>query len=293
MKAWLESLVGPDYAAALLWTIVALIVLLVLLIAIRIVRGLSVGTFVAGGRNRKARLAVMDATAVDSHRRLVLVRRDDVEHLILIGGPTDVVVEQNIRLSSPARRPAAEDAHAGHGHLSVHDAASEPERLPAPAREQAREQPAIRPAPAPVQHRPAPAATAAPKAAAVSAPPPPRPGPNHQQAMPASPPVQPHQPSAPASAAAGVQPMRPVVAPSAATEPAAPRSYAPAPKAEAGRGGDLDDALLKELEVSLDKELPGSQPQRQAAAPRPAAPSVDDALDAEMSKLLRDLAGKQ
>src|SRR5690606_40859203 len=104
MKAWLENLVGPDYASALLWTIVALIVLLVLLVLIRIARGLSVGTFVSGGRNRKARLAVMDATAVDSHRRLVLVRRDDVEHLILIGGPTDVVVEQNIRLASPTRR---------------------------------------------------------------------------------------------------------------------------------------------------------------------------------------------
>ncbi|HRO60822.1 MAG TPA: hypothetical protein PK177_16930 [Burkholderiaceae bacterium] len=32
MKAWLENLVGPDYATALLWTVVALIVLLVLLV---------------------------------------------------------------------------------------------------------------------------------------------------------------------------------------------------------------------------------------------------------------------
>src|SRR5690606_36399351 len=44
-------------------------------------------------------------TAVDSHRRLILIRRDDVEHLILIGGPTDVVVEQNIRLLPASRRP--------------------------------------------------------------------------------------------------------------------------------------------------------------------------------------------
>jgi hypothetical protein len=47
----------------------------------------------------------MDATPVDSHRRLVLVRRDDVEHLLLIGGPTDVVVEQDIRLLAHMRRP--------------------------------------------------------------------------------------------------------------------------------------------------------------------------------------------
>ena len=107
MKAWLENLVGPDYATALLWTIVALIVLLVLLVAIRVVRAVSVGTFVSGGRQRKTRLAVMDATAIDSHRRLVLVRRDDVEHLILIGGPTDVVVEQAIRMAAPARTARA------------------------------------------------------------------------------------------------------------------------------------------------------------------------------------------
>ena len=49
----------------------------------------------------------MDAAAVDSQRRLVLVRRDDVEHLILIGGPTDVVVERDIRLHGAVRRPAA------------------------------------------------------------------------------------------------------------------------------------------------------------------------------------------
>lgn len=116
MQGWLESVVGPDYAAALMWTIAALIVLLVLLVVIRIARTFSVGTFVAGGRNRKTRLAVMDATAVDSHRRLVLVRRDDVEHLILIGGPTDLVVEQNIRLMAPTRR-VAEDEEIGRAHV--------------------------------------------------------------------------------------------------------------------------------------------------------------------------------
>src|SRR6476661_10035632 len=102
---WLDNVAGPGYVAAILWTVAALILLVVVLLAIKVVRNLTFGTFVAGGRNRKTRLAVMDATAVDSHRRLVLVRRDDIEHLILIGGPTDVVVERDIRLSAP-RRPA-------------------------------------------------------------------------------------------------------------------------------------------------------------------------------------------
>lgn len=52
--------------------------------------------FVRGGRNRQPRLQVLDAAAVDTRRRLVLIRRDNVEHLIMIGGPTDVVIESRI-----------------------------------------------------------------------------------------------------------------------------------------------------------------------------------------------------
>jgi hypothetical protein len=53
------------------------------------------------------RLAVIDAASVDGLRRLVLVRRDDAEHLLLIGGPTDVVIEPNIgRTGAAATAPA-------------------------------------------------------------------------------------------------------------------------------------------------------------------------------------------
>jgi hypothetical protein len=59
------------------------------------------------GRGRVPRLAVVDALTVDRRRRLLLVRRDNVEHLILIGGPSDVVVEQTIqRARSRPRQPA-------------------------------------------------------------------------------------------------------------------------------------------------------------------------------------------
>lgn len=54
-------------------------------------------------RGRMPRLAVIDAAAVDGRRRLVLVRRDNVEHLLMIGGPTDIVVETNIVRAIPAR----------------------------------------------------------------------------------------------------------------------------------------------------------------------------------------------
>src|SRR6195952_2769888 len=54
-------------------------------------------------RGRMPRLAVVDAAAVDGRRRLVLVRRDNIEHLLMIGGPTDIVVEPNIVRATTAR----------------------------------------------------------------------------------------------------------------------------------------------------------------------------------------------
>ena len=40
----------------------------------------------AGRRGRQARLAIVDAANVDGRRKLVLIRRDNLEHLVLIGG---------------------------------------------------------------------------------------------------------------------------------------------------------------------------------------------------------------
>src|SRR3954467_6655148 len=131
---WLDSVAGPGYAAALLWTFAALVVLVIVLIIVRLVRNLTFGTFVAGGRNRKTRLAVMDATAVDSHRRLVLIRRDDIEHLLLIGGPTDVVVERDIRLAAPRRPALTGDGGVGQQQQAPRPRAAQPAPT-APARQ--------------------------------------------------------------------------------------------------------------------------------------------------------------
>ena len=61
----------------------------------------------AGARGRQPRLAVIDHASVDGRRRLILVRRDNVEHLLMIGGPTDVVVEANIVRAAPATARSA------------------------------------------------------------------------------------------------------------------------------------------------------------------------------------------
>ncbi|MGO4831787.1 hypothetical protein AB4144_05745 [Rhizobiaceae sp. 2RAB30] len=261
MPEWLQSIAGPDYAAAVLWTIGALILLVVVLVIIRLIRRMTFGTFVAGGRNRKTRLAVMDATAVDSHRRLVLVRRDDVEHLILIGGPTDVVVEQNIRLGQ-TRRPALA------GEAGQPEPAPRPQRPtePRPAEPQRMQAPSQRmPAPALREQRP----PARPQEREVAPQQPPR----------AAPPPQPTPP-------ATVQAQR-VVQPARAEPPAAPPSgrdnYLPRdPQGQApqrpNQADDIDRALLDELSSSLDDE------------PQPSGKAGPVSLEDEMNKLLGELS---
>ncbi|RVC80143.1 hypothetical protein EN745_13830 [Mesorhizobium sp. M4A.F.Ca.ET.022.05.2.1] len=161
---WLDSVAGPGYVAAILWTFAALVLLVVVLLIIKLVRSLTFGTFVAGGRNRKTRLAVMDATAVDSHRRLVLVRRDDIEHLILIGGPTDVVVERDIRLAAP-RRPALTGDSGQQQAQAPRPRPTQP--APAPARQAPPQQQPASATPLPARPRPA-APAPAPRPAVAS-----------------------------------------------------------------------------------------------------------------------------
>ena len=48
------------------------------------------------GARPEKRLAIVEHASIDGRRRLLLVRRDDVEHLIMTGGPVDVVIETGI-----------------------------------------------------------------------------------------------------------------------------------------------------------------------------------------------------
>ncbi len=56
--------------------------------------GRGSGGFLKG---RERRLGVVDTASVDSRRKLLLIRRDDVEHLIMTGGPVDMVIETGIK----------------------------------------------------------------------------------------------------------------------------------------------------------------------------------------------------
>jgi hypothetical protein len=73
-----------------------------------------------GGADGAGRLAVLESTEVDAERRLLLVRCDDIEHLIMVGGPTDIVIENDVRrrraaAARPAAKPMAAEAVARPG----------------------------------------------------------------------------------------------------------------------------------------------------------------------------------
>jgi hypothetical protein len=112
-------------------------------------------------RGRQPRLAVIDAATVDGRRRLVLIRRDNIEHLLMIGGPTDVVVEPNIVRAVGARdlarepgrvsvatEPATRQTPNGDGSWPLQPM-SEPTPIPAPrpSRSSATEEPWLPPEP--------------------------------------------------------------------------------------------------------------------------------------------------
>lgn len=65
--------------------------------------GFGGGAMVRGGRNR--RFGIVEIAAIDAKLRLVLVRRDEVEHLVLVGPDGSTLIEGGI-----ARPALADDA---------------------------------------------------------------------------------------------------------------------------------------------------------------------------------------
>jgi hypothetical protein len=62
-------------------------------------------------RNAPAQVAVIESLPVDGKRSVILVRRDNIEHLVMVGGRNDLVIETNVMrrpAPNPARRPAPE-----------------------------------------------------------------------------------------------------------------------------------------------------------------------------------------
>lgn len=148
----METIIADNGSRFVIAAAAVAIGLLCLVAVLWIMRNRPSSPFIRGGKNRQPRLAVLDAAAIDTRRRLVLVRRDDVEHLIMIGGPTDVVIESRIVNDDVAEsknaKPATEERRPAPRELlqqTTPSARSEPDPV-APVRPVARpeEQPVTR-----------------------------------------------------------------------------------------------------------------------------------------------------
>lgn len=61
-----------------------------------LLKRMGFGDALKGPLGRKRRLATVEAVMLDSRHKAVLIRRDDVEHLVLVGPNTSQVIEQGI-----------------------------------------------------------------------------------------------------------------------------------------------------------------------------------------------------
>lgn len=76
-------------------------------------------------RPQGRRVQVVEQVQVDAKRQLLVIRRDNVEHLVMTGGPQDVVIESGI--------PAAERPALAGRRMPVAPVAEEVAKAPAPA----------------------------------------------------------------------------------------------------------------------------------------------------------------
>ena len=156
----MDSLFGAEGSLIVRFVVAFVIVLALIGLTFWLVRRFGTARVgAAAQRGRQPRLAVIDAAPIDGRRRLVLVRRDNVEHLLMIGGPTDVVVEQNIMRAVPVNAPRdvpvpRQGAEARPEPARV-QALEEDWPQPEPVRPYARPEPAVR-APRPLEPRPLP-----------------------------------------------------------------------------------------------------------------------------------------
>lgn len=70
-----------------------------------VARRYGVGGRLGPRNHRDRRLEVIETRVIDGKRRLVLLRRDHVEHLVLMGPTSEIVIEQGI--AGQAEFPAA------------------------------------------------------------------------------------------------------------------------------------------------------------------------------------------
>jgi len=94
----LQSIFGLQLSPPLVYIAVFVVILLLLAIFAWVLRKISGHNAQVEGsvRGRQPRLGIVDTFQLDRQRQLVIIHRDSVEHLLLLGGTNDIVVENSI-----------------------------------------------------------------------------------------------------------------------------------------------------------------------------------------------------
>ena len=250
---WLNDLPFGDNRMAQIGLLAACGIAALVILALVYRLGFAHRLRVPAGRTRQPRLGLVDAFSLDGQRQLVLVRRDNVEHLIMIGGPNDVLVESQI---SRAFAPPRENTVA---------AQPAPTRRAEPAAPSA-PPPAPPPAKAPAAAPPRPAAeVASVKASAVA--PEPRQGPAPAAAVRSAP-----QPEAPKTAPPLTSASQPRRAPAGQVMPP---PIAPLGRSNLTRASGSSSEKTTSTPAVEPEKSPPAPPRPEKAPPRPEkAPSA-------------------
>lgn len=94
-----------EFAQALL-SLIFVIGLIGVLVLVARRFGFGVAVPVMGSKNK--RVVILEITTLDPKRRLVLIRRDNKEHLILLGMNGEMIVEGNIEREAVSFRDTLE-----------------------------------------------------------------------------------------------------------------------------------------------------------------------------------------
>ena len=110
----MSSFFSSDGSFPLQFAIIFVVIFLILAAGVFLVRRLGGKGSPLSSKNsprgRQPRLGIVDIYELDRQRQLILLRRDNVEHLLLVGGPNDVVIERNILRGMSARMASDEAA---------------------------------------------------------------------------------------------------------------------------------------------------------------------------------------
>ncbi|HPG02506.1 MAG TPA: flagellar biosynthetic protein FliO, partial [Rhodoblastus sp.] len=89
-----SNLADKPWAGYVMAAVLVVLGLALVFVIYRALRGNRIRA--SSNRGRQQRLGVVDTHDIGAERQLIIVRRDNVEHLLMIGGPNDVVIEPAI-----------------------------------------------------------------------------------------------------------------------------------------------------------------------------------------------------